>query len=581
MSAPLPPARDDVSAERTGRAWWSARATLARRRTGRFALQWSLGVGAAVIIAGVTPFVAGDAATGDRVMLETMAADTLRSADRLRAAEGTVTAAESLLVNARATPRPAALLPVPDAAPATSAVPPVIADLTRRIDAARRARTAQAYLEVAAHPAVSGGPRMRAMGDSIRALDAAPDDAQRAQRLARFGVSITAMASYRRDMLLGEAGLPVERERNDGATPPAPSGGTSAERASSGSRDTLPLVAALATARDSLAARQRVHDSLIAAIRSRDGLPAATRPLLARLAPALSLLILLVAGLVLRFATALRAELAAPTLADAVEAARLTGVRALATVKDALIDGPARFKPSGVDPFRMLYLGLTATGTRARAAVIAGPDPEISAATGARLAIAAAADHRNTLIVDLDPQSIALSRTFHERAEPGVRDVLARAFTWREVARPVGSSDGLTITLLPAGTERDDDAAGEARAVVISEFERLQAAHELTLAVAPLSGLELAMSLLPGSPVLLTAVAGETPIDALVTAVAAQRNAGRRVAGLVIWDAPRPVLPSRAELAAELSKRKGRTPGGSFEAVRAVISNAQSDSKRP
>jgi len=114
-----------------------------------------------------------------------------------------------------------------------------------------------------------------------------------------------------------------------------------------------------------------------------------------------------------------------------------------------------------------------------------------------------------------------------------------------------------------------------------TEFERLQAAHELTLAVAPLSGLELAMSLLPGSPVLLTAVAGETPIDALVTAVAAQRNAGRRVAGLVIWDAPRPVLPSRAELAAELSKRKGRTPGGSFEAVRAVISNAQSDSKRP
>ena len=68
-------------------------------------LQWSLGVGAAVIIAGITPFVAGDAATDDRVMLETMAADTLRSADRLRAAEGMVTAAESLLVDARAPDR--------------------------------------------------------------------------------------------------------------------------------------------------------------------------------------------------------------------------------------------------------------------------------------------------------------------------------------------------------------------------------------------------------------------------------------------------------------------------------------------
>ena len=581
MSALLPSARDDVPADRTGRAWWSARATLARRRTGRFALQWSLGVGAAVIIAGITPFVAGDAATGDRVMLETMAADTLRSADRLRAAEGMVTAAESLLVDARATPRRTAVIPAPVGVPAATAVPPTIVDLTRRIDAARRARTAQAFLEVAAHPAVSGGPRMQAMRDSIRALDAAPDDGQRAQRLARFGVSITAMASYRRDVLLGEAGLPVARERNDGASLPDSAGGASVVRASSGTRDTLSLVAALATARDSLAARQRVHDSLTAAIRTRDSRPAATRPILARLAPALALLVLLVAGLLLRFVTALRAELDAPTLADAVEAERLTGARVLATVKDALLDGPARFKPSGVDPFRMLYLGLTATGTRARAAVITGPDLDISAATGARLAIAAAADHRNTLIVDLDPRSIALSRTFHERAEPGVRDVLARAFTWREVARPVGSSDGLTITLLPAGTERDDDATGEARVAVLAEFERLQSAHELTLAVAPLDGFELAMSLLPGSPVLLTAVAGETSIDALVTAVEAQRGAGRRVAGLVIWDAPRPQLPTRAELAAELSKRKGRTPGGSFEAVRAVVSGNQTDSKRP
>lgn len=580
MSAPLPPARDDAPADRTGRAWWRARAMLARRRTGRFARRWTVGVGAAALIAGITPFVAGDPGAGQRVLLETLAADTLRSADRLRAAEGAATVAESLLLAAVANPRPTTV-PTRPAPPTAGAVPQTIVDLTRRIDAARAMRTAQSYLDVAAHPAVSGGPRMQAMRDSVRAVEASADATERARRLARFGVSITAMASYRRDALLREAGVPEQGEPSAPAATSVASGGRPPARVPTVATDTAPLAAALRTARDTLAARQRVHDSLTAAIRSSAGAPITARPLLVRLAPALALLVLLIAGLVLRFATALRAELDAPTLADAGEAERLTGTRVLATVKDALLDGPARFRPSGVDPFRMLYLGLTATGTRARTAVIAGPDLEISAATGARLAIAAAADHRNTLIVDLDPQSIALSRTFRERAEPGMRDVLARAFTWREVARAVGSSDGPTITLVPAGTERDDEVTGEARANVLAEFERLQSVHELSLAVAPLSGLDLAMSLLPGSPILLTAVAGETSVEALVAAVATQRGAGHRVAGLVIWDAPRPLLPSRAELAAELSKRKGRTPGGSFEAVREAISRIPKDSKRP
>jgi Mrp family chromosome partitioning ATPase len=328
-------------------------------------------------------------------------------------------------------------------------------------------------------------------------------------------------------------------------------------------------VGALAAARDALAQHQRSHDSLTAAIRSIDTSPRApARPLLTRLVPAAVLLLVLLAGLALRLVTALRTELRAPTLADAAEAERVTGVRALTTVRDALLDGPARFKPSGVDPFRMLYLGLTATGTRARTAVVVGADPEITAATGARLAIAAAADHRNTLIVDLDPATIALSRTFRERAEPGLRDVLAGAFTWREVARPVGSSDGLPITLLPAGTERDDVLGGEARAAQLAEFERLRSAYELTLSVTPLASADLALELLPGSPVLLEAVS-------------AQRAASRKVAGIVVWDAPRPALPTRAELAASLSKRKGRTPGGSFEAVRKVIDAGNKDTRRP
>jgi Mrp family chromosome partitioning ATPase len=246
-----------------------------------------------------------------------------------------------------------------------------------------------------------------------------------------------------------------------------------------------------------------------------------------------------------------------------------------------MLDGPARFHPSGIDPFRILYLGLTATGTRVRTAIVTGADPVIAAATGARLAIAAAADHRQTLVVDLDGANIPLSRTFRERAEPGMSDALARAFTWREVARPVGSSDGLTITLLPAGTEREDLAVGAELEELLESFVRFRSGFELTIIVAPPGRIALAARLVDAGPVILTVAAAETSLADLEVEVGQVRAAGHRLQGMVLWDAPRPELPSRAELAALLSKRKGRTPGGSFEAVQRAISADNSSRRKP
>jgi hypothetical protein len=559
----------------------SARAMLAWRRARGFAVRWTLGVGALAIAALIPPFVAGDPRAPDAAALERLAADTLRSARSLRLAEAAVTSAESLLVSARGAL--ARVVPI-RAAPSTPVAPPppdaVLAELTRRVDVARRLRTTEALLDVAAHPTVSRGPRMRALADSLRALDVeraadptAPTVLARAPIVARIGNSIIAIGANRVRQLEQAAGATIASAPASPASALPASALPSSVPVATTVRDTTVFVASLAAARDTLARARRTHDSLTAALRSREG--ATTRPaprsMVARLLPALAVLAVLLVGLALRLVTALRSEMHAPTLADAAEAERLTGLRTLTTVRDALLDGPARFKPSGVDPFRMLYLSLTATGTRARTAVVVGSDPEISAATGARLAIAAAADHRNTLIVDLDASHITLSRTFRERAEPGLSDVLARAFTWREVARPVGSSDGLPITLLPAGTEREAPERGVEFDALMAEFERFRGQFELTLAVTPLSEIDLATAMVAGSPILLTAVAGETSLDSLVAITSAQRAAGRKLAGLVIWDAPRPVLPTRAELVAQLSKRKGRTPGGSFEAVRRAI----------
>jgi hypothetical protein len=260
-----------------------------------------------------------------------------------------------------------------------------------------------------------------------------------------------------------------------------------------------------------------------------------------------------------------------PTLAHAMEAERAVGAPALAVVRDAIPDGPLRFRPSGVDPFRVLYLGLTSTGTRARSVVVTGDDIIIATAVAARLAIAAAADHRTTLVAELDPEQIALARMFRDHPEPGFTDAMAGAFKWREVARPVGSSDGLTIQMIPAGTARGPEHEAAVEAESRASFSEFRDGFEFTILVVALHDLAQARELLAGAPLVLCGTLGETPVAQFTLNGARVQEGSEKLHSVVIWDAPRPILPSRAELAAFLSKRKGRTPGGSFKAVQEAI----------
>ena len=579
MTAPAsPPAAASVTPRPlAGREWLAARASLAARRTSRFARLWSLALGAATVLAFLLPLTMSDPHAAQRAQLEKLVVDTLRTAQRVRRGEEAVAAAESLLAAARPAPgsvRGATRVTPPAIrTPATRSNNPAAVALGAVIADARRLRTVSGWLAVVDVPAANAGPRMRALGDTLRALsrqrDALPAGPQRDQqldaltpRIGRIGYTILSIAEGRLAELEGEAGV-IETARE--AAPAAP--------AREIAPDTAPRVAALGAARDSLARARQTHDSLGVQIHTVEAALAAVAPSrVFSMAPGMLALLVLVGGLLGRFGTALRAEMRRPTLAHATEAERSTGSSVVTVVREGLIDGPARYRPSGVDPFRMLYLGLTATGTRARTAIVTGSDPVIAAAVGGRLAIAAAADHRTTLVVDLDPAEIALSRAFRARPEPGLTDVLAGAFKWREVARPVGSSDGLLITLVPAGTERDDLPQGEALEQAREEFTRFRAPYELTILVANPTQLDCALALVERTPLVHCASTGATEVESLVAESAQLRAAGFRVHGIVLWDAERPSLPSRAELAAHLTKQKGRTPGGSFEAVQKAVS---------
>jgi hypothetical protein len=124
--------------------------------------------------------------------------------------------------------------------------------------------------------------------------------------------------------------------------------------------------------------------------------------------------------------------------------------------------------------------------------------------------------------------------------------------------------------MLPAGTTQGP-VTPERRAQALEEFQRFRAGFEFSIVAVSLADLAHGRALVPDAPVVIAATIGVTPVQTLERNASIAETDAAPLHSLVLWDAPRPILPSRAELAAWLSKRKGRTPGGSFKAVQEAI----------
>jgi len=549
-----------------------ARATLASRRTARFARWWLTLGGAATVVALLIPFGSTDPSAATRALMERRAADTLRTGAAVRRARESAARADSALSLLQR-----AAADAPRATPPRAFRDARLASLDNAINAALEARSAPTFLAVANEPAIASGPRVRALADTleqaVQALESSPltatsERSQQQLTIRRVGNTIVAIAQFRRNALAATVGDTLATRA------PGPD-----SRATSDSVSLDAAIRRVAAARDSAATAADAYSAALNAIAAgTSAMRAGTES--GRLSPGLILLALLVTGLGLRFALALSREARAPRLAHVAEAEAAVGAPTLAVVRDPLPEGPMRFRPSGVDPFRVLYLGLTSTGTRARTLIVTGSDPIVIGAVGARLAIAAAADHRTTLVMDVEPEQIALARIFRAPPEPGYTDAMAAAFKWKEVARPVGSSDGLAITMISAGTTRDPFEENETTQAIRTEYGKFRDGFEFTILVAPLKELERALALVPAAPIVLCGLLGVSDVTTFEKEGAEVAATGQRLHGVVLWDAPLPSLPSRAELAAHLSKQKGRTPGGSFQAVRKIVGSS-SDTKKP
>jgi hypothetical protein len=322
--------------------------------------------------------------------------------------------------------------------------------------------------------------------------------------------------------------------------------------------DTTPHLVASAGAREALAGveaelvRAREHNAVVTL-----RLAEAQREI-ASVAPPLALAMAsLVLGLMGGFAVSLLAEMRRPRLADAAEAARVTGVRVLATIvppeeeddqrdrRSADRDTPPLLDPT-FEGYRTLYLQVAATGAKIPLITITGDEPDVTAVVAANLAAASGFEARETLLVDGDMEHGLVARVMRVPREPGLSAILAGDEEWSRaiVSTPVGRSR--YVDAIPAGRPPRAAPTREMAERVRRDLARYAARYDLCVLCAPADLSEQGdLALLPTPDVILCAREGHTPVARLVEMADALRGAGTRLRGVVVWAADVPRLTER------------------------------------
>ncbi len=425
-------------------------------------------------------------------------------------------------------------------------------ELDALIARATNAPLPASYRALAAAAALHGDTRTAKLTDSLDALEKRraalapkgatdPPYADLTASVNEVGVAIRDAAVRRRGSL-ARATSDLDASANGNAAPID----TVAPRAL---RDS---VRHIASASDSALRALRVRNAAV----DRDAAAAksqATR----RVPPIAMLFAAMVLAVIAGFSFNLSAEINKPTLATPREAERIARAPILAVARDA--DRTPRI--GGIDPFRMLYLGLTATGTRTRTVAVTGDDRAVVSTVAGRLALAAAADARATLVIDVDAEGSSVAGFYGERPEPGFSDAIAGVRLWREVTRPIGASDGLSIDVVPAGAIRAEIPDSETRESGRLEFARFCSEYDFCVIVAPTdASLVLACTLVDKPVTVLCAEIGRTELMRLQGMATHVRGSGALLHGLAIWDAELPRVAPRSELMTKTTAARVRRP---------------------
>lgn len=528
--------------------WFAARALLATRRLRPFVPAGLLAF-ALVFVAGfaIRSFLADRAAVAQRAAGRTLSAqwDTIPLVAELMAARSRAASRDSALqafmfrVEARAANPGLA----PTSERARDSLRVLVVQLDGALDRATKAPLAASYRALASTGAMRALHGVQELLDSLDTLDRARrtlgsaeapqrEFAQLTQRANAIGATLQEIGHARR--------LALTRQIStlEGGTPMTVrdvwfAADSTAVRLARDSAQTSVMDAE---------ARLREATRWHGTERARADSTAGARPArVLGISPAVVAAAVLLVASVLIFTVAVTAEARRPTIAHAREVERVTGVPVLGTAHpgDLPREGRARLRIStGLDPFRMVYLALTASGTRERTVCITGDDIDVVAAVAGRLGVSAAADAHATLVVDAAPGTPSVTRYYGERHEPGFSEAIAAIRLWREVARPVGASEGLGLDVVPAGARRFDTMESVAMASNRREYHLFSSEYDFTVVAAPTQeSMATVVALIEKPATIYVARVALTPLNAVVENVRALRSMGLDLHGVLLVDA--------------------------------------------
>lgn len=267
--------------------------------------------------------------------------------------------------------------------------------------------------------------------------------------------------------------------------------------------------------------------------------------------PSAMLAAALVFGAMLGFGIALFNEVRHPRIADALEAERATGVRVLGVInplppspergrRAADRAGPQYLDPGG-DGHQLVYLTIATVGSSTVMITVTGDSPTIAAVVAMNFAAIAADEARSTILIDTDSAASSVTAALRIRGSAGMSGMVNDGATWSDVRRTARLGRDRTADVVPSGagalsTEGVSELLQRESARLVKRYDAIVvvSSPEQVIAGVP--------SALPVADVVYCVRAGHTSIEDLKQAVASIQESGSNVRGLVLWNAPQPVL---------------------------------------
>jgi Mrp family chromosome partitioning ATPase len=259
----------------------------------------------------------------------------------------------------------------------------------------------------------------------------------------------------------------------------------------------------------------------------------------------------LIFGAVIGFGIALVDEVRHPRISDAYEAERATGIRVLGVISP-LPPSPERGRRStdrnappyidpGADGHQLIYLHVATAGANVIMLTITGDSPTVSAVVAINFVAIAADEARSALLVDTDAAASTVAAALRLRASQGLSGLVREQLSWPEAIRAARIGRDSSIDVVPSGP--DAPSVEEVSALLKRDANRLARRYDAIVLVSALEQvLQGLPSALPIPDVVYCVRTGQTPIAQLKRAVADVERAGGRMRGIVVWNAPEPLL---------------------------------------